>query len=127
DVRAAFERLAAAAKALDTEAYFSHFDKDAFVGLNSDGRNWNDFSAFETVVTGGFAALARVDELVFVNVKISVLDASNAVLVNEYEQSVTLKSGATMDLAGGGTQVWSKRSGQWKLVSVSASNRSGLP
>ncbi|MEM9663712.1 MAG: nuclear transport factor 2 family protein [Bacteroidota bacterium] len=123
EILAAFYSLVDASKTLDTTAYFSHFDEDRFVGLNSDGTNWNSFEDLRVLIEHGFAAIECIDELVFTNVNVSVLDTRTAVLVNEYVQSMTLKSGASIQIAGGGTQVWAKHSGPWKLVSVSASNK----
>ena len=62
--------------------------------------------------------------LEFTNVKIDVINASTAVLVNEYNATVTLTTGDTVNAAGAGAQVWSKRTGAWKLVSVSSSVKS---
>lgn len=53
----------------------------------------------------------------------SVIDSYTAVLVNEFVQSMTLKDGSIINVSGGGSQVWSKRSGNWKIVSVSASDK----
>lgn len=124
DVMTQFESLVAASKSANTEAYFAHFDKTKFVGLNADGSNWNSIDDLRALVEPGFAAIEAVETLHFPNVKISVIDAHTAILVNEYQQSLVLKGGNKMSLAGGGTQVWSKASGTWKLVSVSASNSS---
>ena len=122
-VLAAFKSLVEASRNLDSHAYFQHFDHNKFVGLNSDGTNWNSIDDLKPLIEGGFGSIASVNQLVFTNVRVSVIDTYTAILVNEYQQSVTLKSGDLVHLAGGGTQVWSKRSGQWKLVSVSGSNK----
>ena len=123
EVLASFQSLVDASKRLDTEAYFQHFDLDKFVGLNSDGTNWNSINDLEPLINTGFGSIKEVISLEFPNVKVSIIDNYTAVLVNEFAQTILLKSGDTINLAGGGTQVWSKRSGQWKLVSVSASNK----
>ncbi len=67
--------------------------------------------------------LGAYQSLKFPNVNVSVIDDNTAILVNEFTQTVLLRNGTTYTASGGGTQVWSKRSGQWKLVSVSASNK----
>ena len=123
EVLASFESLVKASKNLDSALYFDHFDTEKFVGLNSDGTNWNSINDLAPLITNGFEAIERITLLEFTNVKISVIDSYTAVLVNEYTQSIELKSGDVANAAGGGTQVWSKRSGKWKLVSVSASNK----
>lgn len=121
EVRQAFEGLVEGSRSLDLQAYLRFFDRERFVGLNSAGSNWNSFEAFANIVEPGFGALEKIESLTFPNVKVSVIDANTAVLVNEYEETLVLKSGQRLSLAGGGTQVWSKASGEWKLVSVSDS------
>ena len=123
EVLAAFESLVEVSKKLDSNLYFQHFDEEKFVGLNSDGTNWNTVSDLEPIIRNGFNAINKVISLEFTNVNISVIDNYTAVLVNEYVQSIELKNGEAIKLAGGGAQVWSKRSGTWKIVSISASNR----
>ena len=122
EVNDAFNSLVLASKALDSDAYFKHFDKDKFVGLNSDGSNWNSISDLEPLIHSGFSAIDKVLTLEFTNVNISIIDSFTAILVNEYKQEIMLKDGTKVKLAGGGTQVWSKHTGSWKLVSISASN-----
>jgi hypothetical protein len=123
EVMAAFKSIVDASEKLDSRLYFEHFDKKKFVGLNSDGTNWNSINDLSALITDGFEAIKIINSLEFTNVNISVIDSYTAILVNEYVQSMTLKSGNDMDLSGGGVQVWSKRSGEWKIVSVSASNK----
>lgn len=123
EVQSAFKSLYSAAKNLDADAYFSHFDKDKFTGLNADGTVWHDIESLEKIIRPGFNWVTRVDSLTFNNVKITLIDRKTAILVNEYEQHMTLKKGNPLFDAGGGTQVWSKHSGKWLLVSVSASSK----
>ena len=123
EVLASFQSLVEASKRLDTKSYFQHFDADKFIGLNSDGTNWNSIDELTPVINVGFSSIQKVNSLEFLNVKVSVIDDYTAILVNEFSQSVLLKNGTTYTFSGGGTQVWSKHSGQWKLVSVSASNK----
>ncbi|MBU3003928.1 nuclear transport factor 2 family protein [Paraglaciecola arctica] len=123
EVMASFESLVQASKELNHEAYFEHFDTEKFVGLNSDGSNWNSIDELSPLIINGFASIKAITQLTFTNVKISVIDQHTAILVNEYTQSMELNNGHLLSSAGGGTQVWSKRTGAWKLVSVSASNK----
>jgi hypothetical protein len=118
-----FESLVDASKKRDKEGYFAHFDEEKFIGLNSDGTNWNSLNDLKPLVETGFDMIARINSLDFTNVKISVIDANTAILVNEFNQEMVLTSGETVVVSGGGTQVWSKTSGSWKLVSVSASDK----
>lgn len=123
EVLSAFDSLVQASIALDSDRYFAHFNHEKFVGLNSDGSNWNDINELLPLISNGFAAIQKVQSLNFDNVNVSVIDANNAVLVNEFSQVMTLKTGEVVNISGGGTQVWSKRTGTWLLVSVSASNK----
>ena len=124
EIRESFNGLVEAANSLDTRRYFEFFDKEKFAGLSAHGTNWNSIEDFKALINPSFAMVEKIESLEFTNVHISVIDANTAVLVNEYEQSAQLKSGEIVKGAGGGVQVWSKASGNWKLVSVSASNKS---
>ena len=123
EVRQSFAGLVDASKSLDTKRYFEYFDSEKFVGLNADGTNWNSIGGLKKLIEPAFNAIEKIESLEFTNIHVSVIDINTAILVNEYEQSILLKSGALIRDAGGGTQVWSKVSGDWKLVSVSASSR----
>lgn len=121
EVRIEFRGLVAAARNLDTSAYFSYFDHDKFSGLNADGTNWTSINDLTAIVEPGFSLTRKIESLEFTHVHITVIDNQTAILVNEYEQQILLKNGERVSDAGGGSQVWSRSTGQWKLVSVSAS------
>lgn len=123
EIRQSFNGLVDASNALDTERYFEYFELDKFVGLSADGTNWNSIDDLRALIKPSFDMVEKVESLEFTNVHISVIDPNTAVLVNEYEQRILLKSGEIVQDAGGGAQVWSKISGKWKLVSVSASSK----
>ena len=123
EVRQSFAGLVDASKSLDTKRYFEYFDSEKFVGLNADGTNWNSIGGLKKLIEPAFNAIEKIESLEFTNIHVSVIDVNTAILVNEYEQSILLKSGALIRAAGGGAQVWSKVSGDWKLVSVSASSK----
>lgn len=123
EIVASFQSLANAAKKLDTGLYFKHFDLEKFVGLNSDGTNWNSIDDFIPLINAGFDSIEEVISLDFTNVNVLVIDDYTAILVNEYSQSMRLQNQDVLTISGGGSQVWSKRSGNWKIVSVSASNK----
>lgn len=123
EIRASFNGLVEASKSLDPTRYIEYFDADKFVGLNSDGTNFNSIEDLIELIEPGFGSIEKITSLEFTNIKISVIDKNTAILVNEYEQSALLKSGVTYTSKGGGTQVWSKATGSWKLVSVSASDK----
>jgi hypothetical protein len=121
---AAFGELVDAAKALDAKRYFACFDHEKFTGLNADGKVWHSIKDLENLVVPGFAAVDKVVSLEFSNVKVTVVNPSTAILINEFKETMILKDGKTSKQAGGGVQVWSKANGAWKLVSVSASEAS---
>lgn len=116
-----FHRLVKAAEQRDISEYFNLVDMQKFVGLNSNGRNWNSAEELKSQLVDGFRAISAVNSLDFTNLNLSIIDQYTVVLVNEYQQMLTLTSGQIMAVKGGGTQVWSKRSGIWKLVSISSS------
>lgn len=123
EVHESFNGLVEASKSLDPTRYIEFFDPSKFVGLNSDGTNFNSIEDLTKLIKPGFESIEKITSLEFTNIKISIIDRNTAVLVNEYEQSALLKNGATHTSKGGGTQVWSKATGDWKLVSVSASEQ----
>lgn len=122
EVLAAFYKLVEASRALDPVRYFDYFDAQKFTGLNADGRVWHSIKDLESLIVPGFAMVEKSISLEFRNVKVTAIDQSTAVLVNEYEQTVLLKDQNIVSSGGGGTQVWHRSEGAWKLVSVSASD-----
>jgi hypothetical protein len=123
EVSASFDSLVESTKAQNWEAYFTHFDQNNFSGLNADGTVWESFEDFKASIVPGFQMIERSDSLVFPVVKISVIDRNTAILVNEYQQIIILTGGEEVKASGGGVQVWSKISQEWKLVSISASSK----
>lgn len=120
----AFRGLVEASKALDSCRYFEYIDKDKFTGLSADGRAWHSIKDLEDVILSGFPMVDRVISLEFFNVKVTVINPSTAILVNEYKQTILLRNKNIVKQSGGGTQVWSKSENAWKLVSISASDAS---
>jgi hypothetical protein len=122
EVMGAFRGLVAASEALDASRYFEYIDKGKFTGLSADGKAWHGFEDLEPIISNGFQMVERIVSLEFSNVKITVINPSTAILVNEYEQTLLLKNADTVRQCGGGTQVWSRSEDRWKLVSISASD-----
>ena len=122
EVNKAFNGLVSAAKSLDSSKYFEFFDREKFTGLNADGKVWHSFKNLESIILSGFQMIDKTIALEFTNVKITVINQTTAILVNEYEQTLLLKSGETIKQSGGGTQVWFQSGNSWKLVSVSSSS-----
>jgi hypothetical protein len=122
EVLAAFGGLVDASKALDSARYFACFDKEKFTGLNADGKVWHSIKDLERLVVPGFLMVEKSISLEFKNVKVTAIDPTTAILVNEYQQTMLLKSGSVAKRAGGGVQVWHQSAGAWKLVSFSASD-----
>lgn len=124
EVLDAFKGLVDASTGLDANRYFEYFDKEKFTGLNADGKVWHSIKNLEDLIVPGFSAVEKSISLEFFNVKVTVINPTTAILVNEFKQSILLKDGSVLEQSGGGTQVWSRSESVWKLVSVSASNAS---
>lgn len=124
DVIDAFQGLVDASKALDARRYLEYIDKEKFTGLSADGKAWHTFKDLDNVISTGFEMIDRIISLEFSNIKVTVINPSTAILVNEYSQTILLKNADTVQQSGGGTQVWSKSRKAWKLVSISASDAS---
>lgn len=118
----AFKGLVDASRSLDSKRYFDYFDKENFSGLNADGTVWHSIKNLEDLILPGFSAVEKSISLEFNNVKVTVINQTTAILVNEYRQTLLLRNGSMLKQSGGGVQVWSKTAGAWKLVSVSASD-----
>src|SRR5688572_787408 len=118
DVLRAFEGLVDASKALDPGRYLDYIDQEKFTGLGADGKVWHAFEDLEKLISAGFQMVRKIVSLEFSNVKVTVIDASTAILVNEYRQTLLLQNAETVQQAGGGTQVWSRSGNEWKLVSI---------
>ena len=116
-----FKGLAEAVESLDADRYFEYFDKEKFTGLNADGTVWHSMDKLEALISSGFPMVEKNLSLEFNKVKVTAINPTTVILVNEYKQSLLLKNGNVIEQAGGGTQVWSKFNGAWKLVSASAS------
>lgn len=118
----AFKGLVAASEALDPRRYLAYIDRDRFTGLGADGKAWHGFEDLEQVISTGFAMVEKIVSLEFSNIKVTVINPSTAILVNEYKQAILLKNTDVVQQAGGGTQVWARSGNAWKLVSISASD-----
>jgi len=118
----AFKGLVEASRSLDASRYLAYVDKEKFTGLGADGKVWHSIKNLEDIVVPGFPMIDRIVSLEFFNVKVTVINPSTAILVNEFKQTLLLKNRSIVKQAGGGTQVWSKSENGWKLVSISASS-----
>jgi ketosteroid isomerase-like protein len=124
EVDQAFRGLVDAILAMDTEQYFGFFDPKLYTALNANGSVTHSFKLFSDLFREQINFVEAYKELSFHNVKITVLDEKNAVLVNEFEAKVHLKEGnQIISTAGAGTQVWAKHSGEWKLVHVASAEK----
>ncbi len=123
EVRGRFDSLVSAIRSLDSNRYFEHFDQARFTALNHDGTVTPAFDVFQHDFVKAFAGLKRYQSLEFQNLKISLIDANTAILINEYSATIELNSGAVTDVAGAGSQVWHKSADSWLLVSISSSAR----
>ena len=119
EVKHSFDEFARAAKTLDHERYFSFFDENNFSILNADGTTLSSFESFKDFYLPQLEHIEAYNYLKFDPVNINIIDAHNAILVNEFSAEVILKSGEKIVATGAGAQFWSKRTGEWKLVHVS--------
>ena len=124
EVMDAFRGLVDASKALDPGRYLEYIDAEKFTGLGADGTVWHSINKLEALVSSGFPMIEQIRSLEFRNVKVTVINQTTAILVNEFKQTILLKDKNVIEQSGGGTQVWSKAGSAWKLVSISASDAS---
>jgi len=122
EVMEAFRGLVEASRSLDANRYFGYFNKEKFTGLGADGKVWHSINNLEEIISTGFPAVEKIMSLEFRNVKVTVINQSTAILVNEYDETILLKNKNIVKQSGGGTQVWTKSERGWKLVSISASD-----
>ena len=121
EVMGAFRGLVAACEALDAGRYFGYIDQEKFTGLSAEGKAWHGFEDLEQIISTGFRMMEEIVYLEFFNVKVSIINPSTAILVNEFRQTIRLRNKDVVQESGGGTQVWSLSGNTWKLVSISAS------
>jgi hypothetical protein len=122
-VQRAFDGLVEASRSLNAERYFEYFDDQKFSGLSAAGTVWHSIEDLESVIRPGFSMIEEIQSLEFDNVKITIVDRTTAILVNEYNDTALLKNGEVVSGSGGGVQVWSKSGGSWKLVSVADASK----
>lgn len=125
EVTDAFNGLIDASLALDARRYLEYVDREKFTGLSANGKAWHSVKELEGVISAGFVMVEKITSLEFFNVKVTVINPSTAILVNEYKQTLLLKNRDLVNQSGGGVQVWSRSEDGWKLVSISASDASG--
>lgn len=121
EIQAEFEGLIEAAKSLDADQYLAYFDEDSFTGLNADGTVTHSLEAFARLYRQSLPLFESYEYLEFFRVKITVLSRDTAILVNEYQADIILKSEKTISVNGAGTQVWHRKNDEWLLVNVSSS------
>ena len=121
EVECVFGDFAKAAQSLDHEAYFSFMDADNFTFLGADGATLHSLKEFRDAYLPQLRAVKKYNRLAFDPLRVTVIDASHAIVVNEFSAEVVLKSGVSIETSGAGAQFWSKRSGEWKLVHISNS------
>lgn len=110
-------------KSLDVEAYFQYFDQENFSSLNENGTVTHNFEEFSKTYLKQVPYIKSYQSLKFNNVAINVINDTTVILLNEYDAVVVLTSGESIKASGAGTQVWSKKTGHWKLVNVSGSSK----
>ena len=123
EVNTAFLQLVESAKSLNVENYLNHFDSDNFIGINGDGTIIRSLSDFRKTYSEGMKYLKSYKSLKFPEVHITVINNITAILVNEFDMVGVSSTGDDFSASGAGTQVWSKKSGTWKRISVSGSHK----
>ena len=120
-IKSRFDGLARAAQSLNIAAYRAFFDEAYFTALNADGTVTHNLDSFLKSYAVGTDSIEFYQSLAFSNVKVTVLNDTTAILVNEYKANLLLKNGMTVEAEGAGSQVWSFSDGEWFLVSVASS------
>ncbi|MEM6646206.1 MAG: nuclear transport factor 2 family protein [Bacteroidota bacterium] len=122
EVRQAFQGLVEAARSLEAAPYLAYLARDGFTA-QLDGTVFASYNAFSAMYTEQLPSIEAILSLEFDNVQVSVLNRTTAVLVNAFTETIVLASGDTLDLAGGGSQVWTRVDAGWKLIHISGSTR----
>ena len=123
EVNTAFLQLIESAKSLNVENYLNHFDSNNFTGINGDGTIIRSLADFRKMYTEGMTHLKSYKSLEFPEVHITIINNFTAILVNEFDMVGISYTGDEFSASGAGTQIWSKKSGIWKLISVSGSHK----
>lgn len=121
EVEQAFQALVEAAKSLDADSYLAFFDDAKFTGLNADGTVTHTLKEFARLYKRNLPLFESYEYLEFFRVKVTVIDTTTAILVNEFQADIKVKNGELLSVSGGGSQVWQKQGQDWKLIHVASS------
>jgi hypothetical protein len=117
EVRSAFDALVVVSKTLDTEAYLSLFSEDGFSAM-LDGSATLSFAEFERFYRQQVPQIEEIISLDFPVVEIRPINLQTALLINEYTETLRLRSGEIFESSGGGSQLWVKRNDKWLLQHI---------
>ncbi len=123
EVHAAFQGLVEAAMSLEVEPYLAFFDEHRFTALKENGTVVHSLDEFAEAYRHQIPMIKAYQSLEFDHVKLTVINSTTVILVNEYTATVLLSNDEEVTASGAGTQVWALTAGSWKLVSVSSSSQ----
>tara|TARA_R110000868_G_scaffold102686_2_gene282936 strand:- start:15757 stop:16266 length:510 start_codon:yes stop_codon:yes gene_type:complete len=112
-----FHEMVAAAQRVETDAVFGFFQPDGFSAALS-GRLYSDWSAWAQEYRESVAAIASFDRMKFPEVRVRTIAPDTILLLNTYDEQVTLQDGSVHQLTGFGTQVWTRQTGDWRIVHI---------
>lgn len=116
-VCANFHNMVEDAIRLDVDAVLEHFQPEGYSAALA-GTLYRDYDSWAPVYRRDLGAVARIDHLEFPEVSVHTINTDTILLLNTYEETITLRSGEQVDLSGYGTQIWTRVGGVWRMIHI---------
>ena len=116
-VCANFHNMIEDARRLDADAVLDHFWADGFTAALA-GELVREFPGWAEGYRAALAGAQSLDQLDFPEVVVQTIAPDTILLLNTYDQHITLTSGDVVEPTGYGTQVWVRREGEWRIIHI---------
>ena len=112
-----FSEMAEAARALDADAVLDFFQPEGFSAVLA-GEVYSGFAPWSRLYRDSLGPVARIDRMEFPDVELRTISADTIILINTYDEEITLDDGTRLELTGFGSQTWVRRDGDWRIIHV---------
>lgn len=113
-----FHDMLGAVQRVDPDAALEFFQPDGFSAALS-GRLYSEWDSWAQEYRQSMATIVSFDRLDFPEVRVRTITPDTILLLNTYDEQVTLQDGSVHQLTGFGTQVWTRQLGEWRIVHIS--------
>lgn len=123
EVEASFRQMMDAAFHQDTAGYFRHVDMAHYAGLDDYGNLLASGMQLEAIFRKNTELIERYESFDFTRLSVRQLAPSVVQVLAEVKAEAKVKNGHVLPFAGGYSQIWQKREGQWRVVSSASTVR----